>query len=131
MYICADALIQRGDYDKATNALGFLIDGYPDSSQLDRWLFRRGYAQALAQDYPAAREDFTTLTVKNPDSPLSLRARLWIGLSYFFEYNYIEALEVFNKLTPDAADTQLEAEIAYRRAATLYSMRNYAATNRR
>jgi TolA-binding protein len=123
--LIAEALLQSGRYGEAIDALTRLIEAYPDASRQPQWRFRRGYAHALAQNYPAAREDFSCVAITYPDDLLAPRARLWAGLSYFFEYNYAAALTEFDTLRPDVTGTSLEAETDYRRAATLYSMRNY------
>ncbi|MDP0495160.1 MAG: tetratricopeptide repeat protein [Verrucomicrobiota bacterium JB024] len=123
--LIAEALLQSGRYSEAIDALTRLIETYPDASRQPQWRFRRGYAYALAQDYPEAREDFVSIVNAYPSDPLAPRARLWLGLSYFFEYNYADALVQFDTLLPDVTGTPLEAETDYRRAATLYSMRNY------
>ncbi|QYY36679.1 tetratricopeptide repeat protein [Ruficoccus sp. ZRK36] len=125
-YLIVETQLRQGKYTEAIDDLYWLIDTYPDDPRQPRWRFRLGYALALNQDYVAARDTFSALIDNFPDDELVLRARLWIGLSYFFEYNYPDALAAFDALTPDTLGTELEGETAYRRAATLYSMRDYA-----
>ncbi|MGE9292752.1 MAG: tetratricopeptide repeat protein [Puniceicoccales bacterium] len=124
-YLIVETQLRQGKYTEAIDDLYWLIGAYPSDPRQPRWRFRLGYALALNQNYAEARDTFSAIIDNFPDDELGLRTRLWIGLSYFFEYNYADALTTFEALNPDAAGTLLESEIAYRRAATLYSMRNY------
>lgn len=128
LYLIANAYHAQKRYEDAIGVLDELLSNYPNNRLAPRWLFSRGFNKTLAEDFSGARVDFEAFLEKYPDHYQVVDARLWNALTYFFAKQYATALSQF--------DAALEAtppghprtpEILYRRASTLYSMRNYDA----
>lgn len=129
LFLLANAHQQTRAYRQAVAILDQLLRDYPDHRMRDRWLFTRGFNHVLLEDYGRAREDLTAYTTRFPRGSLVLEAQLWTALAWFFEKRYEPALEALDSLlaiTP--GDHYLRPEMAYRRGAVLYAMRDYAGT---
>ncbi len=124
-YLAANAYQQQEQHSAAIEVLDWLIQSYPEHREQPRWRFTRGLNSALAQDYPAAREAFSRCLELYPNSHDKLQVKLWLGLCWFFPREYKHAISVLDPLLAEAKGHPLEAEIAYRRAMTLYAMAEY------
>lgn len=128
LYLIANAHQELREYLLAVDVLSDLIAAYPEHALLPRWYFARGLNFTFADDFQAARDDFARYLRDYADKPQVHQARLWHGLTWFFQRDYPKALEELNaalELTPSSHPVY--PEIQYRRGNTLYSMRDYEA----
>ncbi len=128
LYLIANAYHEQMRYADAIPVLDDLLANYPDHRLASRWLFTRGFNKALNQENAAAREDFEAYLARYPDGQQLNDARLWFALTWFFEKHYEEAMAAFDAaLTQVPKSDYVYPELVYRRASTLYSMRDYDA----
>ncbi|MGE9296230.1 MAG: tetratricopeptide repeat protein [Puniceicoccales bacterium] len=128
LFLIANAYQEKRDYAQALTVLTDLLDSYPEHRLAPRWLFSRGYNATLAQEYPPARADFARYLREYPHGFLAGQARLWLGMTYFFDRRYETALEQFDDaLAATQPRDPVYPEVVYRRAQTLYSDRQYPA----
>jgi len=127
LYLIANAYQEKKDYAQAMTVLTELLEAYPDHRLASRWLFSRGYNATLAQQYAPAREDFAAYLERYSGGPLASQARLWRGMTFYFDRDYETALAAFDEaLAATPAGDPVYPELVYRRAQTLYSSRQYA-----
>ncbi len=125
-YLIAEAYRNLNDYKQAIIILTALIKNYPKHSLYSRWQFNRGFCHLLDERFTTAREDFNRYLNEHPSGTLTINARFWHAQCQFFEKKYPLALKEFDDLVTAVNRHPLNPEISYRRASTLYAMRNYA-----
>lgn len=126
LYLIANAYHEQMRYEDAVLVLNDLLENYPTHRLAPRWLFSRGFNKTLSNDFEGARTDFEVYISNNPKGFQLADARLWNGLTWFFEKNYDTALAEFDTAMQSIpTEHHVYPEIEYRRASTLYSMRDY------
>lgn len=125
LYLIAQAHQEQRRYAEGTEVLTDLLARFPSHPLAQRWRFTRGFNLTLMEEFPQARSDFQRAVDDFPEGNLTPNAQLWHALTHFFEKTYEEALEEFDQLAEGLHEHPLRGEILYRRAATLYAMREY------
>ena len=125
LFLVARAYQLEGRYAEAIEVLNDLIDHFTDDPQAPRWYFTRGYNFCALENYVAARESFDVALKSFPESNLVEQTRLWRGLSFFFERNYSESLEILITLQKESSEHPLYPEILFRTANVYYAQRDY------
>ena len=125
LFLVARAYQLEGRYAEAIEVLDDLIDNFADDPQAPRWYFTRGYNFCALENYVAARESFDIALKDFPESNLVEQTKLWRGLSFFFERNYSESLNILAALQKESHEHPLYPEILFRIANVHYAQRNY------
>ena len=127
-HLAALGLQKDGDLEGAIELLDTLIGARPQDSRVPFWLFTKGYTQTLAFSDAAARTSFQQGLAAKPNTQLSAKLRLWIGLTYFFEEDFNQAITRLMALEAELGDNPLIPEIRYRLATIKYALQAYAET---
>ena len=125
--LIAQALQERQRFDEAVGVLNDLLREFPHHDLAHRWVFNRGFCFLLAEAFSPARDDFQLYLANWPEGSLTLNAELWHALSWLFEKQYHPALDELTTLAGNSRGHRLRPEILFRRAGTLYAMREYGA----
>ena len=123
LYMIAQAHLEQQRHVDAAAVLGDLIENYAAHDMRPRFLFTRGYCNAVLDQHDAARADFAQCAREFPSGPLAASARLWHALTHFFGKNHAKALEELDELAKLEKGRPLEGEILHRRASVLYALR--------
>lgn len=123
LYMIAQAHLEQQRHAEAVEVLGDLIAHYPEHDMRPRFIFTRGYCNAVLDRLDDARADFAQCANEFPVGPLASSARLWHALTYYFGKNYPKALEELDALAKSEKGRPLEGEILHRRASVLYALR--------
>jgi TolA-binding protein len=125
LYLLGSAYQEARQYRDAIEVFTEFLDKHRDHRLGSRTLFLRGYNYNLMSQPVEARVDFEAFIDRYPKHLLYQQARLWRALTFFAERDYPKTLEALRALAPEVKGQQLEPEVAYRIAATLYAMRDY------
>jgi len=125
-FLVSRAHLEKQDFAAAEPVLTEILARFPDHPAALRSRFTRGWVRTMRGDHAAARADFAACVAAAPGGPLAVQAGIWVGLTHHFAREYGPALEVFDALATAHPDDPLLPEILYRRAATLYAMRELA-----
>jgi TolA-binding protein len=123
-FLIARAHLERQDLAAAEPVLTDIVSRFPAHPAALRSRFTRGWLRTMREDYGAAREDFEACIAAAPAGPLAVQAGLWVGLTHHFAREREQALAVFDALAQAHPQDPLLPEILYRRAVTLYAMRD-------
>jgi tetratricopeptide (TPR) repeat protein len=123
LYMIAEAHLQQQRHEEAVAVLGDLIANYPEHEMRPRFLFTRGYCNAVLDRLADARADFAQCAREFPQGPLASSARLWHSLTHYFGKDYPRALEELDALAKSEKGRPLEGEVLHRRASALYALR--------
>ncbi|MGF1451886.1 MAG: tol-pal system YbgF family protein, partial [Opitutales bacterium] len=128
LFLAAYAHQQEEEYAAAVALLTQLLENYPDDRLTPRARFSRGLNATFDDAFAAARQDFKTYLANHPDGPQADLAHLWHALTFFFDREYATALRELEAAREAVGPkSPVVPEIAYRRAGTLYAMRDYSA----
>lgn len=123
LYMIAEGHLEQQRHVESIEVLGDLIADYPEHEMRPRFLFTRGYCNAVLDRLEDARADFAQCAGEFPKGPLAASARLWHALTHYFGKDYPKALEELEELAEAEKGRPLEGEILHRRATALYAMR--------
>ena len=123
-FLIARAHLEQQRFEDAETVLSDIIERFPTHPASLRSRFTRGWVRTMRENYAAARDDFTACIAAAPQGPLAVQAGLWRGLTHHFAREHPAALEAFDALIAAHPDDAMLPEIRYRRAATLYAMRD-------
>jgi len=123
LYMIAQAHLEQQRHAEAVEVLGDLIAHYPAHEMRPRFLFTRGYCNAVLDRLDDARADFAQCATEFSTGPLASSARLWHALTFYFGKDHPKALEEFDALAKSEKGRPLEGEVLHRRASVLYALR--------
>lgn len=111
------------NYQGKINILNSLIATYPESSYMDDALFEKGRAYVILENSKEAEKTFIRLMEKCPNSALSRKAGIQLGLLYFNENELDEAIAVLKNIVKNYPGSE-EAKIALQDLKTIYLEKN-------
>ncbi len=121
-YLIGLTYIENRQYGKAITTLESLLTNSTDKSKQALALYQLGYCYAQKELFSKARDRFAKAS-EVASSPLEYKAKLWIGLCWFFESEFKRALEQFQDLRK--TDSVIAAEAKYRAASCYYAMQHF------
>lgn len=126
LFLVASAHQQRKQYSEAVQLLSELLKAYPQNRYVPRWLYTRGLNHTFLQDYEHARDDFNGYMKTYHEGTLFANAQLWRALTFFFEKEYQQAIELLKKQKQQLSEAHpLYPEIEYRIATTYYAQQEH------
>lgn len=117
--------MRNKEYPMAIAFFTEVLSTRPEHSQRDHLLFLLGFSQFQEEMFAEARANFQTLRQEYPQSKYQPEAHYWTGMTYLFEGNYPEALDVFDTFLADDSSGPLRIDAAFRRAVCLYALERY------
>jgi branched-chain amino acid transport system substrate-binding protein len=84
-YARGERLLRDGDYLEASRLFARLIDRFPDSKNVDLFLFNQSRADLYFGDYAAALHGFETFIRRFPESAVIAHAYFFQGNSYYLK----------------------------------------------
>ncbi len=107
-YDAGNALLQKGDYDGASSAFRDLISHYPQSKNLDLFLYNAGRADFYRKEYADAAAAFGKLIDQFPENELKSYAEYFLGNSRYGLTDVNGALEAWVTSWRDATEDRLQ-----------------------
>ena len=104
---------QAGDFVKAEELYGRMIQLYPDSPYLEYVQYQAASTQYKKGDYQKAIADLEVWLKKYPQSKLLPEAFYLMGTAYFSLADYGRSREIFTKFAEGFKDSRLRAQALY------------------
>jgi len=82
-FVRGEDLLRDGEYLEASRLFARLAERFPDSKNLDLFLFNQSKADLYFGDYAAALHGFETFVRRFPESPVIAHAHFFLGNGYY------------------------------------------------
>lgn len=107
----AERDFEARNYNRAERIYRAYIQKYPYNELTDRSQFRLGQIAMLRQNYPQAIQIFQGLARKTPDFSIKSKANSKLGISYYRQSRWLDALNAFNVIDANLLEDREKARM--------------------